>query len=43
VMGEYMGRLYMEAKGRPLFIIQEVYTSPATASSSQHVETAANE
>ncbi len=24
VMGEYLGRLYMESKGRPLFIIQEV-------------------
>lgn len=43
VMGEYMGRLYMEAKGRPLFIIQEVYTSPATTPSPQHVEAAANE
>lgn len=24
VMGEYLGRLYMEAKGRPLFVIQEI-------------------
>ncbi|RRD25671.1 glycosyltransferase [Brucellaceae bacterium VT-16-1752] len=24
VMGEYIGRLYMEAKGRPLFIIQDI-------------------
>ncbi|PPD05147.1 MAG: glycosyltransferase [Methylobacter sp.] len=24
VMGEYLGRLYMESKGRPLFIIQEI-------------------
>lgn len=30
VMGEYVGRLYMESKGRPLFIIQEVSSSPLT-------------
>lgn len=24
VMGEYVGRLYMESKHRPLFIIEEV-------------------
>lgn len=28
VMGEYLGRLYIESKGRPLFIIQEVISSP---------------
>jgi dolichol-phosphate mannosyltransferase len=28
VMGEYLGRLYVEAKGRPLFIIQEIVSSP---------------
>ena len=27
VMGEYLGRLYMESKGRPLFIIQELVCS----------------
>ena len=27
VMGEYLGRLYIESKGRPLFIIQEVSCS----------------
>lgn len=27
VMGEYLGRLYVESKGRPLFIIQEVVSS----------------
>lgn len=27
MMGEYLGRLYMEAKGRPLFIIQDVVCS----------------
>lgn len=28
VMGEYLGRLYVESKGRPLFIVQEVVSSP---------------
>ncbi|MGF9562908.1 glycosyltransferase family 2 protein [Neorhizobium sp. BT27B] len=27
MMGEYLGRLYMEAKGRPLFIIQDIVCS----------------
>lgn len=27
VMGEYLGRLYMQSKGRPLFVIQEVICS----------------
>jgi dolichol-phosphate mannosyltransferase len=27
VMGEYLGRLYVETKGRPLFIIQEIVSS----------------
>ena len=26
IVGEYLGRLYMESKGRPLFVIQEVAT-----------------
>jgi dolichol-phosphate mannosyltransferase len=40
VMGEYLGRLYMESKRRPLFVIDEVVTSanlapgPAAASAS---------
>lgn len=29
VMGEYLGRLYMESKRRPLFVIDEVVTHPA--------------
>jgi dolichol-phosphate mannosyltransferase len=28
VLGEYVGRLYVEAKKRPLFIVQEVIASP---------------
>lgn len=28
VMGEYLGRLYIESKRRPLFVIQEVVCSP---------------
>jgi dolichol-phosphate mannosyltransferase len=31
VLGEYLGRLYMESKGRPLFIIQEVVCSSELA------------
>lgn len=27
VMGEYLGRLYIESKGRPLFVIQEIVCS----------------
>jgi len=27
IMGEYLGRLYIESKGRPLFVIQEVICS----------------
>tara|TARA_E500000081_G_C5832999_1_gene218613 strand:- start:205 stop:516 length:312 start_codon:yes stop_codon:yes gene_type:complete len=27
LLGEYIGRLYMQSKGRPLYIIQEVISS----------------
>jgi len=28
VLGEYVGRTYMEAKRRPLFLVDEIYTQP---------------
>jgi dolichol-phosphate mannosyltransferase len=28
ILGEYVGRLYIESKGRPLFVIQEVLAGP---------------
>ncbi|MBN2294681.1 MAG: glycosyltransferase family 2 protein [Pirellulales bacterium] len=33
VMGEYLGRLYIQSKNRPLFIIEDVIRAPATTSS----------
>jgi dolichol-phosphate mannosyltransferase len=33
VIGEYLGRLYLESKGRPLFIIQEILASPELSAS----------
>lgn len=33
VMGEYLGRLYIESKDRPLFIIQEIVSSAEVAAS----------
>jgi dolichol-phosphate mannosyltransferase len=38
VFGEYLGRLYIEAKGRPLFVIDRVFThQPATAEREERV------
>jgi dolichol-phosphate mannosyltransferase len=31
LMGEYIGRLYVEAKRRPLFIIQDIVRAPSPA------------
>ena len=31
VFGEYLGRLYLESKRRPLFVVREVVRSPAKA------------
>jgi len=30
ILGEYLGRLYVQSKGRPLFIVDTVYTSART-------------
>ncbi|WP_200906955.1 glycosyltransferase family 2 protein [Paracidovorax avenae] len=38
VMGEYLGRLYVESKGRPLFIIQEIMTSSDVKNESKQPE-----
>ncbi len=32
VMGEYLGRLYIEAKGRPMFVIQEIISNSTSQS-----------
>jgi len=34
ILGEYIGRLYLEAKHRPLFVIESVYTRPQRATDS---------
>jgi dolichol-phosphate mannosyltransferase len=36
IMGEYIGRIYDEAKGRPHYVVKEV--SPEELSQSKHVE-----
>lgn len=32
IMGEYLGRLYMESKGRPLYVIQDIKSSSPISS-----------
>ena len=32
VMGEYLGRLYMESKRRPLFVVDSIVSAPAGGS-----------
>lgn len=41
VMGEYLGRLYMQSKGRPLFVIQEIVSSPDLSAAADRREKAA--
>jgi len=33
ILGEYLGRLYQEAKGRPLFVVQEIHVGSAAGQS----------
>jgi dolichol-phosphate mannosyltransferase len=39
IIGEYLGRLYDQAKGRPLFIIQDIVRGDGAAAESRNVET----
>lgn len=36
IFGEYLGRMYMETKGRPLFVVREVVTSRSTVMAPEH-------
>ncbi len=38
ILGEYLGRLYLEAKRRPLYIIEQVFRQDAAARESLHPE-----
>ena len=42
LMGEYIGRLYNEAKGRPLYIVQEIAGAERTGTLGQVAEATAN-
>lgn len=39
IMGAYLGRTYMQVKGRPLYLIDEIASSPDRASSSKSAPT----
>jgi hypothetical protein len=46
VLGEYLGRLFVEAKNRPLYLIQELHppaSSPRVAWSRGFVESVAHD
>mgnify|MGYP001548712068 FL=1 len=30
IVGEYIGRLYLEAKGRPIYLVAGVYEAPVS-------------
>ncbi len=38
VMGEYIWRIYYEAKGRPLYIVEEIISSKKKQSASHNIE-----
>jgi len=38
ILGEYLGRLYMQSKERPLFILDSVYRSPGAADRDNAIE-----
>ncbi|HET7709298.1 MAG TPA: glycosyltransferase family 2 protein [Sphingomicrobium sp.] len=42
LMGEYIGRLYNEAKGRPLYVVQEIAGAERTGTLGQVAEATAN-
>ena len=43
LIGEYLGRLYLEAKGRPLFIIEEIVGEPHTLETSKIIDAESRE
>ena len=42
ILGEYVGRLYMQSKGRPLFIVDTAYTSTGAISRNTTIEQTGN-
>jgi dolichol-phosphate mannosyltransferase len=42
ILGEYVGRLYMQSKGRPLFIVDTAYTSAGAINRNTAVERSGN-
>jgi dolichol-phosphate mannosyltransferase len=42
IMGEYLGRLYLEAKSRPLFVVSEILTATEVEARKQVCRNASN-
>src|ERR1700674_3065096 len=42
IIGEYLGRLYLEAKNRPLFVVSEILTAAELESRKETAQRAAN-